>query len=164
MPSMDVMCTIGTTLVHTFLWHTKRNGVRVKSIQYDTCVANKMTDEMQCTIAWYADDTKISHVDDNAVSHVIEKIEDCFGKMAVMRGREHTFLGMNLSFHEDGTASIKMKEYIKQALADFGESITNYLIGDRTPAKKNLYKIDGESGALSNGDRETFHSIVAKVL
>jgi hypothetical protein len=84
--------------------------------------------------------------------------------MAVMRGREHTFLGMNLSFHEDGTASIKMKEYIKQALADFGESITNYLIGDRTPAKKNLYKIDGESGALSNGDRETFHSIVAKVL
>jgi hypothetical protein len=120
-----------------------------------------MTDEMQCTIAWYADDTKISHVDDNAVSHVIEKIEDCFGKMAVMRGREHTFLGMNLSFHEDGTASIKMKEYIKQALADFGESIIR---SATTSAKKNLYKIDGESGALSNDDRETFHSIVAKVL
>jgi hypothetical protein len=78
-----------------------------------------MTDEMQCTIAWYLDDTKISHMDYNAVSHVIEKNEDCFGKMTVTRGKEHTFLGMNLSFQEDGTASLKMKEYIKLATADF---------------------------------------------
>ena len=29
---------------------------------YDTCVANKVIDGKQCTIAWYVDDNKISHV------------------------------------------------------------------------------------------------------
>jgi hypothetical protein len=76
---------------------------------YDTCIANKKTDKKQCTIAWYVHDTKISHVDDNAVSHVIERIEDRFGEMTVTRGKGHVFLGMNINFNEDGTASIKMK-------------------------------------------------------
>jgi hypothetical protein len=76
---------------------------------YDTCIANKTTDKKQCTIAWYVHDTKISHVDDNAVSHVIERIEDRFGEMTVTQGKEHVFLGMNINFNEDGTASIKMK-------------------------------------------------------
>jgi hypothetical protein len=62
---------------------------------YDTCVANKTTDGKQCTIAWYLDDTKISHVDDNVVSQVIEKIEDRFREMTVMRRKERVFLGMN---------------------------------------------------------------------
>jgi hypothetical protein len=62
-------------------------GMSFKLNPCDTCVANKMTDEKQCTIAWYVDDTKILHVDDNIVSHVIEKIEDRFGKMAVTRGK-----------------------------------------------------------------------------
>jgi hypothetical protein len=62
---------------------------------YDSCVANKMTDGKQCTIAWYVDDTKILHVDDNVVSQVIEKIEDRFGEMTVTRRKERVFLGMN---------------------------------------------------------------------
>jgi hypothetical protein len=91
---------------------------------YDTCIANKTTDKKQCTIAWYVDDTKISYADDNVVSHVIKRIKDRFGEMTVMRGKEHVFLGMNINFNEDGTASIKMKDFIKKAIADFGESIT----------------------------------------
>jgi hypothetical protein len=52
---------------------------------------------------------------------------------------------MNLSFvHEDGTASIKMKEYIKEAIADFGESIIQLAMA---PAKRNLHKIIKKSGA-----------------
>jgi hypothetical protein len=35
-----------------------------------------------------------------------------------------------------------MKEYIKEAIADFGESITQLAT---TPAKKNLFEIDEES-------------------
>jgi hypothetical protein len=54
-----------------------------------------MTDGKQCTIAWYVDDTKILHVDDNVVSQVIEKIEDRFGEMTVTRRKERVFLGMN---------------------------------------------------------------------
>jgi hypothetical protein len=42
---------------------------------YDTCVANKTIDGKQCTIAWYVDDNKISHVDDKVVTQVIKMIE-----------------------------------------------------------------------------------------
>jgi hypothetical protein len=128
---------------------------------YDTCVANKTIDGKQCTLVWYVDDTKISHVDGNVVSHVIKKIETKFGKMTVTQGKEHVFLGMNISFHENGTTSIKMKEYIKEAIAYFGEAITRFAT---TPAKKNLFEIDEDSGELSHDDRETFHSVVAKLL
>ena len=37
---------------------------------YDACVANKMIDGKQCTIAWYVDDMKISHVDPNVVTNI----------------------------------------------------------------------------------------------
>ena len=50
---------------------------------YDQCVANCMIDGAQCTVAWYVDDTKISHRDEKVVTQVIEKIEAKFGKMSV---------------------------------------------------------------------------------
>jgi hypothetical protein len=42
---------------------------------YEPCMANCHIDGKQCTIAWYVDNTKISHVDPNVVSSVIIKIE-----------------------------------------------------------------------------------------
>jgi hypothetical protein len=128
---------------------------------YDTCVANKMIDGKQCTIAWYVDDNKISHEDSEVVSHVIEKIEARFGKMTVTRGKDHVFLGMDISFHDDGTVTIKMEDYIKEALADFEDDITRTAT---TPAKKCLYEIDETSEPLTPAQQENFHSIVAKLL
>jgi Reverse transcriptase (RNA-dependent DNA polymerase) len=62
---------------------------------YDACVANKIIEGTQCTIVWYVDDNKISHVNPSVVSNVISKIEERFGKMTVTRGKEQSFLGMN---------------------------------------------------------------------
>jgi hypothetical protein len=109
---------------------------------YNMCVPTKTINNKQCTIVWYVDDTKISHEDNNVISYVIEKIKTNFGKMTVTRGKEHVFLGMNITFHENGTVSIKMKEYIKEAIADFREDITR---SETTPAKKNIFEIDEES-------------------
>ena len=128
---------------------------------YDTCVANKEINGKQCTIAWYVDDTKISHVDTKVVTETIERIESKFGKMTVTRGANHVFLGMDIRFAKDRTVKIKMKEYIKEAIADFGENISKIAA---TPAKKDLFDIDETSGELTTKDRETFHSIVAKLL
>jgi hypothetical protein len=128
---------------------------------YDTCVANKMIDGKQCTIAWYVDDNKISHVDDKVVTRTIEMIEGRFGKMTVTRGKEHVFLGMNITFHDDGTVSVKMKEYIKEAIDDFGEDIIR---SAATPAKKNLFDVDETAEPLTRKKRENFHSVVAKLL
>jgi hypothetical protein len=47
---------------------------------YDPCVANSQIKGKQCTVAWYVDDNKISHVGDTVVTDVNEKIKAKFGK------------------------------------------------------------------------------------
>ena len=83
--------------------------------------------------------------------------------MTINRGKKHVFLGMDISFHVngDGTATIKMKEYIKEAISDFGEDITR---NAATPAKRDLFEIDEESEELSDDKQEIFHKVVAKLL
>ena len=39
---------------------------------YDWCCANKMINGKQCTILWNVDDLKLSHVDPNVVTQVLE--------------------------------------------------------------------------------------------
>ena len=46
---------------------------------YDRCMANKMINGKQCTIVWYVDDNKISHVDKNVVTDILEKLKGHFG-------------------------------------------------------------------------------------
>ena len=46
---------------------------------YDKCVANKIINGKQCTVAWYVDDNKISHVDEKVVTTILDKIEERFG-------------------------------------------------------------------------------------
>ena len=43
---------------------------------YDTSVANKMINGKQCTIVWYVDDLKVSHVDKKVVLEVLESIKN----------------------------------------------------------------------------------------
>jgi hypothetical protein len=124
-------------------------------------VANKIIDGKQCTIAWYIENNKVSHVDDKVATHIIELIEARFGKMTITRGKDHVFLGMNNNFHEEGTVRVKVKDYIKEAIVDFGEDITRTAA---TPAKKNLFESNETDKRLSRNDSDTFHSIVAKQL
>ena len=53
---------------------------------YDKCVANKMINKKQCTIAWYVDDNKISHVDPAVVTQILDAVKDHFGELVISRG------------------------------------------------------------------------------
>ena len=128
---------------------------------YDPCVANCMIRGKQCTVGWYVDDTKISHVDPEVVTEIVEAIEENFGKMTVTRGKKHTFLGMDLTLNGDGTVTVAMSNYIREAIADFGEDVS---APASTPGGKNLFTVDEESPPLSRVGAELFHSIVAKLL
>ena len=75
-----------------------------------------MVNGKQCTITWYVDDTKISHVESAVVASIINEIEKRFDKMTVTQGREHTFLGMKIRYTDEGTAQISMKEYLLEAM------------------------------------------------
>jgi hypothetical protein len=113
--------------------------------EYNPCVANMTINGKQCTIAWYVDDNQISHADPKVDTQIIRKIEERFGKMTVTRGKDHVFLGMNITYNDDGTASIKMKDYLKEAAADFGDHIVKLAA---TLAKRDLFDINDDSPAL----------------
>lgn len=66
---------------------------------YEACVTNAIIKGMQCTMAWYFDNMKISHMDVKVISMVIKQIEAKLGKMIITRGYKHTFLGMDLKRH-----------------------------------------------------------------
>ena len=129
---------------------------------YNLCVANSQIKEKQCTVAWYVDDNKISHVDDTVVTDIIEKIEVKFGNMTVTRGKHHVFLGMDITFNDDdGTVTILMKEYLKEAIVDSGMDASKVA---PTPAKKDLFTVDDGSEQHDKRQGEIFRSIVAKLL
>ena len=78
---------------------------------YDSCVANKEIDGRQCTITWHVDDLKISHVDEQVVRSIIQKIQDNFGQhseLSMHIGKRHDYLGMILDFTTPGTLEIDM--------------------------------------------------------
>ena len=77
-----------------------------------------MIDGKQCTICWYVDDNKISHMDMKVVEQVISKIESKFGKMSVTKGNEQDFLGMNIKYRK-GKITISMKKHILKAMELF---------------------------------------------
>ena len=41
---------------------------------YDPCVANKMINGKQCTICWYVDDLKVSHMEKDVVSDIMLRV------------------------------------------------------------------------------------------
>ena len=128
---------------------------------YDPCIANAIIKGKQCTIAWYVDDNKISHVDPDVVTMVTEKMEQRFDKMTVTRGKEHVFLGMNIRYTDTNTAVITMKDYLRESIEESGLDIRREAA---TPAKKNLFEVNDASTRLEGNRAEAFHSVVCKLL
>ena len=131
---------------------------------YDWCVANKMINGKQCTILWHVDDLKISHVDANAVTGIIETITDQFGKEApltVTRGKVHDYLGMTLDYSEKGKVMIKMIDYAEKMLADLPEEMNG---GAPTPAANHLFDVDENQTKVDEKKAQFFHTYVAKAL
>ena len=88
---------------------------------YDSCVANKYVDGQQCTITWHVDDLKISHVDEQVVRSIIQKIQDTFGQhseLSMHIGKRHDYLGMILDFTTPRILEIDISDYIQVILQD----------------------------------------------
>ena len=128
---------------------------------YDPCIANKVIEGSQCTIAWYVDDNKISHAKESVVTDIITKIEQKFGKMTVTRGKQHVFLSMDICFKDNGTLTICMKGYIAEAIAEFGEDVTR---SATTPAGRNIFDVDANAVPLDKQHADIYHKVVAKLL
>jgi hypothetical protein len=132
---------------------------------YDCCVANKVIDNAQCTIAWHVDDLKISHVNPNVVSKVIDNISAIFGTQApltVHHGKIHEYLGMTLNFFIKQKVSVHMDQYISNIVNEAPKDMERVA---GTPASNFLFTVNTVNPILlSESLRGTFHRIVAKLL
>ena len=101
---------------------------------YDKCIANKMVDGAQCTIVWYVDDVKVSHVNRKVVEDVMKELEEHFGTLDVTYGPKQEYLGMNLEI-KDKKIIIDMTDQVDDLVDFFDEDITNTV---SSPGNKNL--------------------------
>ena len=79
-------------------------------------MANKIVNGKQCTLVWYVDDNKLSHIEAKVVEYLIDGLKNHCGELVVTRGKKHTFLGMNKNVTEDKSIEIEMKEQFFEAL------------------------------------------------
>ena len=115
----------------------------------------------QCTITWYVDDTKISHVDPDVATDVINQIEERFGKLIVKRGPEHMFLGMHIVYRGNGTAEVTMRDYLEEAITESGLDVTRTAA---TPARRALFEIDEKARILKKKEANWQSVSCARVL
>lgn len=127
---------------------------------YNKCVANKTIDGAQCTVVWYIDDIKVSHVNKSVVENIMKDLENHFGELDVTYGNNQEYLGMNISI-KDRKLVIDMEPQIDKLVSFFDEDITNTVL---SPANKNLMNIDKDSPELSTSRKENFHRSTAKLL
>jgi hypothetical protein len=81
--------------------------------------------------------------------------------MKATRGKEHTFLGMNIKYTDRGTAIISRKDYLMEAIDESGLEIAHTAA---TPARRTLFEVDPCAAPLKADRFDTFRSVVMKLL
>ena len=130
---------------------------------YDPCVANKMIGGKQLTVFWHANNLKISCIDANEVTKMIQWLESEYGEMHGSRGKRHDYLEMWLDYSIPGELRIYMEEYLRGVLDYFLEEITET---PETPAASNLFTVrdDSDRDLPDETRAQSFHHAVAKLL
>ena len=128
---------------------------------YDLCVANKIINNKQCTIAWYVDDNLVSHAEEAVVSDIVSKIEEKFPGLTITKGDTHTFIGMDMVFKQNGSLEIGLKEYISESIDTFNDDLGRNVA---SPAAKWLFEVDDSDRKVTAEKADIFHSVVAKLL
>ena len=113
---------------------------------YDRCVANKKINGKQCTIVWYVDDVKISHVDRKVNLQIIKEVEKHFGPLEPTIGSTHTYLGMNINVTKGKTIEICLRDQVQEAINAFPEKINRVVC---SPAGHGLNNVADDEELLS---------------
>lgn len=130
---------------------------------YDRCVANKTINGKQCTVVWYVDDVKISHMDQAVLDDITNLMQEEFGPMEIVKGDTHAYLGMNITIHrKEKLIEIEMKQQLLETIEAFKGVVEKSVC---SPAAKHIFDTrDGEVEKLNEEMKENFHHITAKLL
>ena len=93
---------------------------------YDPCIANKIVNGMQMTVAWHVDNLKVSHKKLSAIQEFTALLNDKFGKETLISesyGKKHEYLGMQMDYSLPGEVTISMEDYIRLILQEAPEDM-----------------------------------------
>ena len=114
-------------------------GMGIELYPYDCCVANRMINGSQCTVGWYVDDNKVSHINGDVNTMIVDAIEKKFGKLARTTGNKHTFLGMDVEMISKGKIAVSTPQHVDEATKGLGEEVKGTAVN---PAKSKLFYVD----------------------
>ena len=125
---------------------------------YDWCVANKMINNQQCTVGWYVDDLKISHLDMSVCDDIISSLQSKYGKeapLSVTKGKIHTYLGMTIDFSEPGKVRFSMKDFIREIISECPDELLRGV--SSTGAANHLFNVNPDAIKLEPSDMVLYH-------
>ena len=153
------------TLKAALLWYelyvSKLQGMGFVLNPYDLCVANKVINEKQCTVGWYVDDNFATHDEQSVLDELLNEVEEKVGAITSTKGNVHDFLGMNITFNQDGTFTVRMDSFTQECIDEFPDEIKDSCT---TPATKFLFNVDHKSPPLNKERADLFRSIVMKIM
>ena len=76
---------------------------------YYMCMSNNGINWKQCNIYWYVKIYKVSHMEQEVINDIINKVEVIFSVLTVKKGNAHQFLGMKIRYLMNKRVSINMK-------------------------------------------------------
>jgi len=133
---------------------------------YDSCTMNKMIDGKQCTILWHVDDRKISHVNPNVVTSILNQLDGEFGgvsPLTVTRGAVHEYFRMTINYSQKGKVKFSMFDYLEDIVANFPDDLKMNR-NTATSAADHLFTVSESAVKLIRKQAVIFHQYVAKPL
>ena len=97
-----------------------------------------MINDKQCTIQWYVDNNKVTHVNEDFIIGVIYITKRNFGELVVSHRKKYTFLGIETELVKDEKIKIGMISYIKEETKKSREDVSR---GVTSPATIRLFGV-----------------------
>ena len=86
---------------------------------------------------------RVSHKNKKEVTKFIDHMKGIYGdNMPVVRGKKHTYIGMDLEYSLPGESNVSMDSYITGAIKEFPEEMMQKI---KTTAGNHLFKVDDAS-------------------
>ena len=78
--------------------------------------------------------------------------------LEIMIGKNHMYLRTDITFTYEGTVDIRIVEYIREAIKEFGVDIITSI---NTPRMMTLSEVKEDSKLMGAEKHDTYHNIVA---
>jgi hypothetical protein len=125
----------------------------------DSCVFNKMYEDVQSTAIFHVDDIMTTCKKEGALEEMKRILLSNFKEVNFCEGEQHAYLGRNFDFSAKGFVTVSMDGYIDRLIEDMG--VTGVVA---SPAANHLFEINDKSPKLNDEERTLFHSCVQRCL